>query len=202
MKTLHFTLVIALLGSLPCNLSAADAEPAVADTSFVQPNGHRVLQQSIVVPASVDDVWHAFTSADGLMSWAVPFAEVDFRLDGYWETSYQPGATPGDPANIRSRIISYLPLRMLSLKAEQAPPDFPNPELLDGLFSVFQFEVMAENRVRVTVSGVGYGPGDAFDNLYAMFRDANEWTLLRLHERFDKGPVQWDSVYPKITNKE
>jgi len=195
-------LVAALLSIaawIPCN---ADDSAVVIDSSFTQPDGSRVLQQSIDVPASREEVWHAFTTADGLMSWAVPFAVVDFRLGGSWETSYQPNARSGDPANIRSRIISFLPMTMLSLQAEQAPPDFPNPNLLKKLFSVFLFESLSDERVRITVSGIGYGPTADFDTLYENFREANRWTLLRLHERFQDGPFQWDATNPTINNRE
>lgn len=180
----------------------AEEAPAVVDSSFVLADGSRVLQQSIEVPASRDDVWQAFTTAEGLMSWAVPFAVVDFRLGGSWETSYQPDARPGDPANIRSRIISFLPLSMLSIQAVQAPPDFPRPELLRDMFAVFRFESVDDAHTRISVSGIGYGAGPEFDELYETFRKANGWTLLRLHARFKDGPVEWDRAHPTINNKE
>ena len=195
-------LFVACLIALFWTPRIAMADAAVEDTSFKEPDGNRVLQQSVVVAAPLEDVWQAFATADGLMSWAVPFAVVDFRLGGRWETSYRPDAKAGDPANIRPRIISYLPMKMLSLQAEQAPPGFPNPELLDGMFSVFHFEPLEDDVVRITVSGLGYGDGPEFDNLYEMFRRANEWTLRRLHERFAKGPVAWDELHPTINSKE
>ena len=202
MKRRNGNLVIACLVVLVWAPRIVMADVAIEDTSFAEPDGNRVLQQSVVVSAPLGDVWHVFTTAEGLMSWAVPFAVVDFRLGGHWETSYRPDATAGDPANIRSRIISYLPMKMLSLQAEQAPPGFPNPELLDGMFSVFHFEPFDDDSVRITVSGLGYGTEPEFDNLYEMFQRANEWTLRRLHERFAQGPVAWDELHPTIKSEE
>lgn len=166
------------------------AAQEVENTSYTAPDGSRVLQHRIVVPAALTEVWRAFTTSEGVMSWAVPLAHVDFRLGGIWESSYQPGAAIGDPGNIRNRFISYLPMRMISLQAIDAPPGFPHPELLPELFSVFEFEALGPDQVRVTVSGVGYRAGPAFDTLHAFFDQGNAWSLQQLHRRFTRGPAE------------
>lgn len=171
--------------------SGPAGENAVTDTSYTAPDGTRVLEQSIVVDAEVEEVWRAFTTAEGLKTWAVPSAWVEFDIGGYWETSYDPGASFGDPDNIRSRILAYQPLRMLSIQAVQAPPAFPHPELLDSLFSVFTFEDLDGDGVRITAAGVGYAEGEGYDTLYEFFQRGNAWTLNQLEQRFRSGPVNW-----------
>lgn len=163
----------------------------VANTSYVAPDGTRVLQQSIVVPAALEDVWHAFTTTDGIRSWAVPVADVDFRLGGIWESSYDRDAEIGDPANIRNRYLSYVPMRMISFQAVQAPPDFPHPEVLEDIFTVVEFEALGPERVRVTESMMGYRSGEAYDAVYRLFERGNAWTFRQLHRRFTEGPVDW-----------
>ena len=179
--------VVVLVGALSVASSDEDAVEAttgeVTDSSYAAPDGTRVLRQSIVVPAPPKAVWDVFTTEAGWRSLGIAFVAIDFRLGGLIETSYDPAAKAGLPSNIRNRILAYLPLRMLALQAEQAPPGFPAPELLPRLFSVFEFEAIAPSQTRITVSGVGYGEGEAFEKVYRLFERGNRWTLATLHER-------------------
>lgn len=184
-------IVIALL--LP---ACALAQPGVTTREYRSDDGSRVLVQSLVIDAPVEAVWQVFTTSEGWESWAVPFARIDFRVDGVIETSYDPEATPGAAGNIRNRILSYLPYRMLAIQATQAPPDFPHADLLPSLHSVFEFEPAAPGRTRVTVSGVGYREGEGYDALLGFFRQGNAWTFERLVRRFEEGPVDWSESAP------
>lgn len=176
------------------SLTAGQDDASVRDSSYAAPDGTRVLQQEIVVNATPAEVWEAFTTAEGLKSWAVPAAWVDFRVGGSWETSYDPAATQGDPANIRNRILSYQPTSMISIQAVQAPPGFEHAELLENLLSVFTFEPVSAHHTLVVAAGVGYVQGEGYDALYEFFRRGNRWTLERLRERFESGPVDWEEV--------
>jgi hypothetical protein len=191
------SLALALLAALAALWAAApstgrgeDADPPadgeVVDSSYVAPDGARVLQQSIVIPTTLDNAWKLFTTSDGWKTLGVGFAQVDFRLGGEIETSYDARAKAGDAGNIKSRVLAYLPLRMFAIQATQAPPGFPEPQLLPHLFSVFQFDELDEQRVRVTVSGVGYRKEPAYDRLYKFFEMGNAWTLRRLRQHFLK----------------
>ena len=160
----------------------APDDGAVVDSSYDAPDGTRVLRQSIVVPATLEQVWKIWTTAEGWKSFAVPFAVVDFRVGGMIETSYDAQAKPGLPTNIRNRILAYLPLHMIALQAEQAPPNFPAPELLPELFAVMQFDTLEGERVRITVSGIGYREGERYDLVYRMFEQGNAWTLRKLRQ--------------------
>lgn len=177
--------------------TASLAHAEVQDTSFTTPGGGFVLRHEAVVPAPLADVWEAVTTSEGWRSWAVPFAEVDFRLGGRIETSYDPDAVAGRPENIVSRILAFLPGRMIAFQAEQAPPDFPRPELLDGLFSVVELSPEADG-TRVAVSGVGYTDSPGHRELRRFFEQGNAWTLEQLVKRFTTGPVDWSQARPPV----
>lgn len=130
------------------------------------------------------------------MSWAVPFARVDFRLGGLIETSYDPAAQPGDTANIHSRILAFLPGTMMAFRAERAPPGFPHPELLEGLFSVVEIAGYGDGESLVRLSGVGYTDSPGHRELREFFERGNAWSLERLVERFSTGPVDWSALLP------
>jgi uncharacterized protein YndB with AHSA1/START domain len=110
--------------------------PQVSNSGFTEASGDRAMQLSIEVPAPAHEVFLAFTTSEGFSSWAVPVALVDFRIGGYIEASYDPAAKPGDPNNIRNRILAYVPDRVLVIKNEQAPKGFADPELFQRTSTV------------------------------------------------------------------
>ena len=172
----------------------AAAAQEVLDSSFVAHDGTRVLRQSLVVPATRQQVWDAFTTTEGIRAWMVPVAHADYRVGGAFETSYRPDAKLGDPTNIKNRYLAYLPLRMLAIQAVQSPPSFPHRELLADLATVIELDAVDATHVRVTVSMVGYKPGAGYDAIYGFFQAGNAYTLRKLHERFTRGPVDWQKA--------
>ena len=174
-------------------LAFAELAPAgeVQTTEYRAHDGTRVLRQEVVVDAPVEEVWHVFATSEGWESWAVPFANVDLRIGGMIETSYDPAAEAGNPANIKNRILSYLPYRMLSIQAVQAPPDFAHADLLPSLHSVIEFQRDGVARTRVAITGVGYADGEGYDELIGFFKYGNAWTFERLARRFEEGPLDW-----------
>jgi len=163
----------------------------VADSSYVAPDGRRVLHQSAVVDAPIDSVWSAFTTSEGLRSFVAPVAAIDLRIGGRWEASYDAAARIGDSANIVNEILSYLPRRMLSIRVRRAPPGFPYPGAVKELWTVIELREIPDGRVRVATSMAGYRSGEPWDDLYAAFRRDNAIVLRRLVRRFRTGPIDW-----------
>jgi uncharacterized protein YndB with AHSA1/START domain len=170
------------------------AAQEVENTSFVAGDSSRVLEHRIVVEGPAPDVWDAWTTTEGITSWAVPVGQIDFRLGGIWESSYNRDAKIGDPGNIQNRILAYIPGRMLTIQAIAAPPGFPHPELLREIFTVIELEALDSVRTRVTVTMVGYANGEGYDVLYGHFDAGNAWTLKKLQQRFVSGPVDWSEA--------
>jgi uncharacterized protein YndB with AHSA1/START domain len=163
----------------------------VRNESFLAPDGTRVLRQSLSIPASRRDVWNAFTTTDGVRSWAVPVAHVDFRIGGIWESTYNLDGYIGAPGNIKNQFLSFVPLRMVSFQAIAAPPTFPHRELLEDIFTVVEIDEEAAGSVRVTVSMMGYASGEGYDTIYRHFEAGNAYSLRQLRKRFVEGPMKW-----------
>ena len=165
----------------------------VADTSYAAPDGTRVMRHEIVVPASAADVYHAFTTAEGWRTWAVPFAQLTPALGvgAVMETSYNPAAKSGDANNIKNKVLAYIPNRLFAFQVVQAPQGFKHADLLVQVFTIAELEPIGKRRTRVKLSMLGYGSGAAFDELYAFFAKGNAWTVQKLAERFEKGPIDW-----------
>lgn len=174
--------------AVACTPTAARSQ-TVENASYQTSEGEPVEAQSIVVPADVSQVWRVFTTKEGLMSWAVPFADIDLRVGGVWESSYEADAKVGDTGNIKNRILAYLPERMMALKAESAPPDFAHPEVLADVFSVLEFEPLDGGHTRIRIYGVGYKDTPAHQAVRDFFREANGWSLEMLYKHFAEGGI-------------
>lgn len=156
----------------------------VANTSYTAPDGQRVLQQQAVVNAPLGDVWRAFTTSEGLRSFVAPVAQIDFRLGGIWEASYNPEAKIGDPGNIRNEIIAYEPMKMMAVRIVNTPPNFPHPEVAKAVWTVLDFDDLGFGRTRVTASMVGWKNGPEWDQIYNFFERGNEQVFAKLQKRF------------------
>ena len=172
---------------------AETAAPRVSDCSRQDADGGRALCHELIVAAPADDVWRLFASTEGLQSWVAPLAIMDLRVGGAWETSYRPGARVGDAANIRNRVLSFLPERMLSIAVDRAPEGFPEADLVRDLWTVIEFEAVDAAQTRVRVSMLGYGEGEGYDVLYSFFSQGNAMTLQMLQRRVVTGPTDWDA---------
>jgi hypothetical protein len=137
--------------------------PNIDDTSFTEPNGDRVIRLSVEAAAPSEDVWRALTTADGWKSFSVAFAVVDMKVGGIIETSYNPKAQPGDPDNIKNEIVAYVPGRIL----------VPH----------------GKDKTLVTLTAVGYRPGEAYDDLLKKFQWGDAYTLDKLRQRFEPHPA-------------
>jgi uncharacterized protein YndB with AHSA1/START domain len=173
-------------------LCAAPAAAQIKDTSYRDPEGHRVQQLEMTVNAPVAKVWDAFTTDSGFESWASPVAHVTPGNGGVIEASYLPTSKIGDPDNIRNRIVVYWPDRLLVLQNEHAPRKGPfKPEFIDRIRTIVEFQDLGDGRTRVVESGVGYGEGPDFDSMYEHFRTGNAQEFALLAKSFVSGPVNW-----------
>lgn len=163
---------------------------ALASVALAQDAG-RVQRTSAVIDAPVEAVWDAFTTEDGIEAWMVPVTSIDLRVDGEWRTSYNPQSTLDDADTIVHTILSYEPQRMISVRTR--PP--ASAARLFGdvdfsqLWSVFRFDPTDNGRTRVTISGMGYGDGPAWDRVYDFFEANNPLVMQELAAHFAEHPA-------------
>lgn len=199
-------LIVALAAAAALASPVLAAEPTfpdwrqfrdVANSSYVEPDGDRVLQLTVVVKATPSQVWRAFTTGEGYREWVAPVAQIDLAVDGMIEASYSAAAKMGDPDNIKNRIVAYVPERMLSIRNVQAPKQLPYRELFPQISTTIEMEDLGGGRTRVMLTAVGYGQGVGFDTLYRHFEWGNAYTLNALKTRFETGPIDWAALEAK-----
>ena len=158
---------------------AALAAPVAGD-------GTRYYEDSIEIAAPAAKLWDAFTVTDVYRKWAAPVSVVDFRLGGVIEASYDPKGHLGDPDNIKNMIVGYVPGRSITFRNVQAPKLLPGGEVYGQTIKTLEFAPLDAGHTRVTVSGVGFAQGAAFDKLYAFFSDGDAQMLKLLKTAMEK----------------
>ncbi|WP_127138814.1 SRPBCC family protein [Flagellimonas oceanensis] len=140
-----------------------------------------VLIQEFTVKAPLDKVWSAYTTKEGWENWAVPLAEVDFKVGGTIKTNYNKDGAIGDNTTITTHIINYVPEKLITLQAEITDnfPDFMKKEAED-FYNVIYFNELEDGNTQVESFGIGYKNTPKYLELINYFIPANEQTLMSL----------------------
>jgi len=166
-------------GARTCSLSPG-ATSAVTVTKISSPD--KALKMEVTVPATVDQVWRAFTTKAGLEEWLWRDVTVDLREGGEWTVNYPGGATGG------GTIVSFEPMRRITLRA-MAPERFPEVRR-ERTLATFAFEPV-DAGTRVTLLQTGWKQGKEWDDAYNYLADGNAQLLNQLLSRFKNGPIAW-----------
>jgi uncharacterized protein YndB with AHSA1/START domain len=181
---------IALLGlaALIAVGPALAAPPQIHQVKGVAGDGTRYYEDSIVIEAPAHVLWAAFTDTAAYRRWASPVAAVDFRIGGVIEASYDPKGHLGDPQNIKNAFVAYVPGRLLVFRNVQAPDGLPGRAAYPKTIKTVEFDALGPSQTRVTVSGVGFGAGADFDQLYAFFSRGDAGMLASLKAAMETSP--------------
>jgi hypothetical protein len=149
------------------------------------------LRHEVDVPAPIADVWAVMTTSQGVRSYVAPVALVELKSGGCYCTNYKPGTKIGDPGTINNRVLSWLPMQMLSAKINLVDIFPPQPRAENTLFLVLEFSEKGPQQTHVKASLLGFGTGEQWDRVYKFFDTGNAYTFGQLVKRFAVGPKQW-----------
>ena len=179
MKMLHSERTSRAFAMLAALLLAATAAHAA----------ERAIDKTVEVNASVDDVWDAWTTRAGIVSFFAPDAKIEPRVGGAFEVYIDPEAPPGSRGADDMRFMALQPKRMLSF-TWNAPPHLPEARAQRTLV-ILRLQPVGDKQTRVTLHHVGWGDGGEWDQAYAYFDKAWGGVLANLRKRFDQGPQDW-----------
>ena len=166
-------------------------ESPVKNSSFVAPSGERVLRHEVLVKGDLADVWNAVTTSEGEMSFMAPVVRVELKTGGAFESNYRLGSKIGDPGTIHNTVLNYVPMEMFSIKVGLTDQFPARPREAGTLFAVLNFKEAGAHQVLVTISMVGWGAGEDWDQVYKFFDRGNSYTMAALAKRFEQGPAVW-----------
>ena len=149
----------------------------------------RAIDKEVVVNATLDEAWAAWTTREGIVSFFAPDAEIDARVGGAFHIHIDPGGAPGMKGADEMRYMALQPKKMLSFDWN-APPSLPEARQ-QRTFVVLRFAAVDDKTTRVTLHHTGWGDGGEWDKTYAYFDRAWGGVLGNLKKRFEQGPQDW-----------
>ena len=137
-----------------------------------------------VVNAPLAQVWAAFTTKEGLESWMAAHAEIDLKVGGVMKTQHDENDTVDGAGSIANTILSYEPMRMLSLRVTKFPEGFPFPNAIRQMWTMVYFEPQGENATRIREVCLGFSRDEESVKMREFFKYNNTVTLELLQKRF------------------
>jgi uncharacterized protein YndB with AHSA1/START domain/cytochrome c556 len=131
-----------------------------------------ILQKEIVVRASLEDVWRAWTTAEGL-AFISSRSNIELRVGGAydWFLDGEPDAY-GRHGSEGSYVLAYLPKEMLAF-SWTFPPDIPELRYADKRTQVVvRFNEDSEGQVHVRLQALGWKEGEAWQRGWDYFDNA------------------------------
>jgi uncharacterized protein YndB with AHSA1/START domain len=149
----------------------------------------RALDKQVLVQATPEQAWAAWTTREGITSFFAPDAEIDARVGGAFHIHIDPLAQPGSRGADDMRYMALQPPRMLSFDWN-APPSLPEARQ-QRTFVVVRIAPVSATETRVSLRHSGWGDGGEWDKAYQYFDQAWDKVLGNLQTRFEKGPIDW-----------
>lgn len=163
----------------------------VACVAFAASAAERAIDKEVTVGATIDEVWDAWTTRAGIVTFFAPDAKIEPKVGGAFAIYFDPLAQPGLKGADETRFMALQPKKMLSFDWN-APPHLPEARA-QRTFVVVRFEPVNEATTRVTLHHTGWGDGGEWDKAYAYFDSAWAGVLKNLGIRFEQGPQDWTS---------
>ncbi len=161
----------------------------LAMTGLAATAAERALDKEVVINATLEQAWQAWTTREGVTSFFAPDAKVEARVGGAFQIYMDPLAEPGMKGADDMRFLAIQPQRMISFDWN-APPHLPEARAQRTLVIV-RFAPVDDRRTKVTLHQVGWGDGGEWDKAYNYFDRVWGFVFGNLQKRFDEGPHDW-----------
>jgi uncharacterized protein YndB with AHSA1/START domain len=149
----------------------------------------KAVDKEVLIQATLDQAWDAWTTRAGIVSFFAPDAEIDPRVGGAFHIHIDPGAPAGAKGADDMRFMALQPKQMISFDWN-APPSLPLARQ-QRTFVVVRFAAVDDKTTRVTLHHTGWGEGGEWDKAHAYFDRAWGGVLGNLKKRFEQGPTDW-----------
>jgi len=164
--------------------------PAVADSEV--PN-ERILHKEVVVHATVGEVWRAWTTSAGMAEWWVKESNIELRVLGPFELYMIPDAPEGQRGAEGCRVLSYVPMEMLSFEWN-FPPTLASLRASGAkTHVVLRIDDLNDGTARVRLDQLGWQSGEDWDAGYRYFDRAWGHVVSLLEKHFAEKAARSES---------
>lgn len=147
----------------------------------------RAIVKEVVVNATLQEIWEAWTTTAGAMKFFAPKANIELAVGGPYEIYFDPEDERQSSKGMK--LLSYAPREMLSFQWN-APPDFPEVRK-NPTWVVVSMSPVDGERVRVKLTHLGWREGAQWDQAFEYFSRAWGLVMGNLERRFAQGPIDW-----------
>lgn len=158
-----------------------------------------MIRKAVILPASVDETWQAWTTTEGVTTFFAPEASVELAVGGDYEMYFDPKQPEGLRGSEGCKILSFVPGEMLSF-TWNAPPSIPEVRG-EHTWVVLTFHALEPKKTQVSLIHLGWQVGEQWQKALQYFDRAWEVVLGRLHYRFQKEPINWKSPFTPPAKK-
>lgn len=153
-------------------------------------------EKSIIIEteinASVDEVWEAWTTPEGVKSFFAPDCKIELTVNGEYEIYFDKDAPAGSRGSEGVRIMAIQPGKMFSFNWN-APPHFRETRN-QRTHVTLRFYSIDQKKTRLILIQDGWGDGGEWDLTYEYFVKAwGKIVIPRLKYRFENGPIDWEN---------
>jgi uncharacterized protein YndB with AHSA1/START domain len=150
----------------------------------------RAIEKEVVIQATLDQAWDAWTTREGITSFFAPDARIEPKPGGAFEVYINPYAAPGLKGADDMRYLALQPKRMLSF-TWNAPPSLPEVRQQRTVV-IIRFTPVSDTQTRITLHHTGWGDGGEWDKAFGYLDKAWSNVLGNLQKRFaENKPVDW-----------
>jgi uncharacterized protein YndB with AHSA1/START domain len=151
----------------------------------------KILTIESLIPAPLVNVWEAWTTEKGILSFFARECQIDLRVNGEYEIYFHTNKEKGERGAEGTHILAIQPFSLLSFTWNN-PPSIPEIRWQYTHISLF-FDEISENLTKLTLEQDGWGKGSSWEQAYLYFNEAwSEIVFPRLIRRFIEGPIDWD----------
>ena len=154
----------------------------------------RVIRKQTVASTSLETAWQNWTTTEGVTSFFAPKANVEAKVGGPYELSFEPKAPRGFQGTEGCRVLGVSPPKNLAFEF-LAPPQFPNVRRIRTRVDVILGEVLKGGLVKVDLLHSGFVEGEEWDECFDFFSWSWDLVLGRFQHRFSRGPIDWSNPY-------
>lgn len=190
-----------LLGLLSLGQTANAASPwprfQQVQVSTTAQDANRTISLEIVVNASVEKAWSAWTTCEGIRSFFAPDCDIDLRVLGKYDILFAPSAPVGLRGAEGNLVLAIQESKMLSFTWD-APPAFPSIRK-QRTSVVVRFMKVDQSKTKILLTQSGWGEGEEWSKVHDYFIMAwGDVVLPFLKHSLENGPIDWKNPPQKL----
>lgn len=130
------------------------------------------IEHSLLVDCPVDTVWWKWSTGEGLLTFLGADNKIELIPGGAYEIYFLPDAPYGQKGGEGSRVLSYLPGRMISFTWSAPPYHETVRNHPHKTWVVVEFSETPDGKTLVELTHLGWLEGEDWDAVYAYFDKA------------------------------